>query len=84
MIAAEEAERIRHAELLRRAERYILRRMGEKDPSHAGIRHAVLQQATSRTYRDVFGEAIAALIEKGHVIEREGGNGAKIYIATGG
>lgn len=84
MIAAEEAERIRHAELLRRAERYILRRMGEKDPSHAGIRHAVLQQATSRTYRDVFGEAIAALIEEGHVIEREGGNGAKIYIATGG
>lgn len=81
LIATEEAEKIRHAELLRRAERHVLRRMSEKDPNREGIRHTELQQATSRTYREVFGEAIAALIEEGKVIERDGSNGAKVYTA---
>lgn len=81
LIASEEAERIRHEELLWKAEQHILRRMAEKDPNREGIRRTELQQATSRTYREVFGEAIAALTEECKVVERDGSNGAKVYTA---
>jgi len=77
LIAAEDA--MRYKELLGRAREHIERRLREKDPNHEGLRRTELQQATSTTYREVFGEAIDALIKNGQIIERKGDNGAKIY-----
>lgn len=79
LLATEEAERLRDEELLKRAKAYVLQRIEKKDPDHDGIRHTELQQATSRTYRAVFTDAISSLIKEGALVEREGSNGARIY-----